>query len=83
MFISSCSRRTSATTGSQSISGSACVRIRSSWILLVQATLPPGKRVGLVNVSGSALSPAHLEGAGVPLDTPKVGTENGKDSSAC
>ena len=45
----------------------------------VQATLPPGKRVGLVTVSGSTLSPAHLEGAGVPLDTPLVGTENGKE----
>jgi Asp/Glu/Hydantoin racemase len=45
----------------------------------VQATLPPGKRVGLVTVSGSTLSPAHLEGAGVPLDTPLVGTEGGKE----
>src|ERR1700751_1606378 len=45
----------------------------------VQATLPPGKRVGLVTVSGSTLSPAHLEGAGVLLDTPLVGTENGKE----
>jgi hypothetical protein len=45
----------------------------------VQATLPPGKRVGLVTVSGSTLSSAHLEGAGVPLDTPLVGTENGKE----
>lgn len=45
----------------------------------VQATLPPGKRVGLVTVSGSTLTPAHLEGAGVPLDTPLVGTENGQE----
>ena len=45
----------------------------------VQATLPPGKRVGLVTVSGSTLTPAHLEGAGVPLDTPMIGTENGKE----
>jgi hypothetical protein len=45
----------------------------------VQATLPPGKRVGLVTVSGSTLTPKHLEGAGVPLDTPLVGTENGKE----
>jgi Asp/Glu/Hydantoin racemase len=45
----------------------------------VQATLPPGKRVGLVTVSGAALSPAHLAAAGVPLDTPLVGTENGKE----
>jgi hypothetical protein len=45
----------------------------------VQVTLPPGKRVGLVTVSGATLSPAHLEGAGVPLDTPLVGTENGNE----
>jgi hypothetical protein len=45
----------------------------------VQATLPPGKRVGLVTVSGSTLTPAHLTGAGVPLDTPVVGTENGRE----
>src|SRR3954451_1182549 len=43
----------------------------------VQATLPPGKRVGLVTVSGTTLSAAHLEAAGVPLDTPLVGTEHG------
>jgi len=45
----------------------------------VQATLPPGKRVGLVTVSASTLTPAHLEGAGVPLDTPLIGTESGKE----
>lgn len=45
----------------------------------VQATLPPGKRVGLVTVSGASLTPAHLAGAGVPLDTPLVGTEHGKE----
>jgi Asp/Glu/Hydantoin racemase len=45
----------------------------------VQATLPPGRRVGLVTVSGSTLSPAHLAGAGVPLDTPLVGTESGRE----
>ena len=45
----------------------------------VQATLPPGKRVGLVTVSGSTLTPAHLAGAGVPLDTPMAGTESGRE----
>jgi hypothetical protein len=45
----------------------------------VQATLPPGKRVGLVTVSGSTLSPEHLASAGVPLDTPLIGTEGGKE----
>lgn len=45
----------------------------------VQATLPPGKRVGIVTVNGSTLTPAHLEAVGVPLDTPVVGTENGRE----
>ncbi len=45
----------------------------------VQATLPPGKRVGIVTVSASTLSPAHLEAAGVPLDTPLIGTESGRE----
>ncbi|MBR0665191.1 aspartate/glutamate racemase family protein [Roseomonas hellenica] len=45
----------------------------------VQATLPPGKRVGLITVSGSTLTSAHLEAAGVPLDVPMVGTENGRE----
>lgn len=45
----------------------------------VQATLPPGKRVGVVTVSGGSLTPAHLEGAGVPFDTPMAGTENGRE----
>lgn len=45
----------------------------------VQATLPPGRRVGLVTVSAGSLTPAHLAGAGVPLDTPVSGTENGQE----
>lgn len=45
----------------------------------VQSTLPPGKRVGIVTVSGSTLTPAHLEAAGVPLDVPMVGTEGGRE----
>lgn len=45
----------------------------------VQATLPPGKRVGVVTVSGSSLTPKHLEAAGVPLDTPFIGTEKGRE----
>jgi len=43
----------------------------------VQATLPPGKRVGVVTVSAATLTPAHLEAVGVPLDTPVAGTEGG------
>ena len=45
----------------------------------VGATLPPGKRVGIVSVSARSLTPRHLEAAGVPLDTPIVGTEQGQE----
>jgi len=45
----------------------------------VQATLPPGKRVGVITVSARSLTPRHLEAAGVPLDTPVVGTEDGRE----
>jgi len=45
----------------------------------VQATLPPGKRVGVITVSAATLTPAHLEAAGVPLDTPVAGTEGGRE----
>lgn len=45
----------------------------------VQATLPPGKRVGLVTVSSTTLSPAHLAAVNVPADIPVAGTEQGKE----
>ena len=45
----------------------------------VQAMLPPGKRVGVITVSAGSLTPRHLEAAGVPLDTPFVGTEDGRE----
>ncbi len=45
----------------------------------VQAMLPPGKRVGVVTVSKGSLTPAHLQAAGVALDTPVVGTEGGRE----
>ena len=45
----------------------------------VQATLPPGRRVGLVTVDAASLSPAHLAAAGVPADTPVSGTEHGSE----
>jgi Asp/Glu/hydantoin racemase len=45
----------------------------------VQATLPPGRRVGVITVSRASLTPAHLEAAGVPLDTPIIGTEGGRE----
>ena len=45
----------------------------------VQATLPPGQRVGVLTVSKGSLTPAHLAAAGVPLDVPVVGTEGGRE----
>lgn len=45
----------------------------------VQSTLPPGKRVGIITVSGKSLTPRHLAAAGVPPDTPFVGTEDGRE----
>lgn len=48
-------------------------------VAMVQATLPPGKRVGVVTVSGGSLTPAHLSAAGVPLDVPMAGTEHGRE----
>ena len=64
------------------IAGAVGVPVATSSLMQVpwvQATLPPGKRVGLVTVSAATLTPAHLEAAGVPLDTPVAGTENGKE----
>jgi hypothetical protein len=45
----------------------------------VQALLPPGKRVGVLTLHGSYLTPEHLVAAGAAPDTPVVGTENGKE----
>ena len=42
----------------------------------VQATLPAGRRVGVVTVSASSLTPAHLAGAGAPCDTPVAGVDD-------
>ncbi|MSP47969.1 MAG: aspartate/glutamate racemase family protein [Alphaproteobacteria bacterium] len=48
-------------------------------IPMVQATLPPGKRVGVLTVDARSLSPDHLIAAGVPADTPIMGTEGGRE----
>ena len=48
-------------------------------IPLVQATLPPGKRVGVLSVQGNRITPEHWDAVGAPHDTPVMGTENGKE----
>lgn len=42
---------------------------------LVQATLPAGKRVGIVTICARTLTDAHLKAAGVPAGTPVTGTD--------
>ena len=46
---------------------------------MVNATLPRDKRAGILTISGSTLTDAHLEAAGVPLDTPIGTTEGGQE----
>ena len=46
---------------------------------LVQALLPPGKRVGVLTVNAAALTPAHLVPVCAPADTPVMGTEGGSE----
>jgi Asp/Glu/hydantoin racemase len=48
---------------------------------MVQALLPPGRRVGVLTVSAASLGPEHLAKAGCPADTPVVGTEGGAEFS--
>ena len=48
-------------------------------IPMVQATLPPGRRVGVLTVDARALTPDHLTAAGAPADTPVAGTEGGRE----
>ena len=46
---------------------------------LIQATLPPGRRVGILTISAEAMTPEHLAKAGVPEGTPVMGTEGGAE----
>lgn len=46
---------------------------------MVQATLPPGRHVSILTISEATLGRAHLQAAGVPADTPVVGTDAGQE----
>lgn len=52
--------------------------LQAGW---VQSLLPPGKRVGILTVSGASLTPDHLRAVGVPTDIPIQGTESGAEFS--
>ncbi len=45
----------------------------------VERLLPPGRRVGVLTVEASSLTPRHLECAGARPDTPIEGTEDGAE----
>ena len=46
---------------------------------LIQATLPPAKRVGILTISAETMTAEHLAKAGVPEGTPVMGTEGGTE----
>ncbi|WP_171102331.1 aspartate/glutamate racemase family protein [Ruegeria sp. HKCCD7255] len=46
---------------------------------MVNRTLPAGKRAGILTISASTLTPAHLAGAQVPEGTPIGSTEHGME----
>ena len=46
---------------------------------LVNATLPAGQRAGVLTISGSSLTEAHLRAANVPEGTPIGTTEGGRE----
>ena len=48
---------------------------------MLQTVLPPDRRVGIITISRASLTEEHLERANVPLDTPIVGTDGGRELS--
>ncbi len=48
-------------------------------VSLVNQVLPHGKKTGILTISGSTMTPLHLERAGVPEGTPVGSTEGGRE----
>lgn len=48
-------------------------------VAMVNPLLPPGRRAGILTISGSTLTPAHLAAARVPEGTPVGSTEGGRE----
>jgi Asp/Glu/hydantoin racemase len=48
-------------------------------VATVNRLLPKGRRAGVLTISGSTLTPLHLEKAGVPEGTPVGSTEGGRE----
>ncbi|MEM8551455.1 MAG: aspartate/glutamate racemase family protein [Pseudomonadota bacterium] len=56
------------------VAASSLMQVRA-----VNALLPPGKRAGILTISGSTLTERHLHAANVPVDTPVESTEGGAE----
>ena len=68
----------------QELSEALAVPVATSSLLqvpMVQAILPPGRRVGVITISAATLTPDHLRAAGCPADLPVIGTEDGREFS--
>ena len=64
------------------LSAALGVPVASSSLLqvpMVQRTPPDGERVGILTISSRTLTARYLEAAGVPADTPVVGTGDGSE----
>ncbi len=48
---------------------------------ILQTLLPPGQRVGIITISRASLTEEHLIHANVPIDTPIIGTDEGRELS--
>ena len=48
-------------------------------VAMVNRLLPKGKRAGILTISASTLTAAHLDQAGVPAGTPVASTEGGRE----
>jgi len=48
-------------------------------VALVNRLLPKGRRAGILTISASTLTAAHLDQAGVPAGTPVASTEGGRE----
>lgn len=46
---------------------------------MVDRLLPPKKRAGILTISAATMTAEHLAKAGVPTDTPVVGTDGGRE----
>ncbi len=58
------------------VATSSLMQVRS-----INSLLPPDRRTGILSISGSTLTPAHLHAANVPDDTPIGTTEGGREFS--